>query len=406
MVYNVNHYIVKMSAFNIKPSSGWIHPDKLIANEGATYAVKYVGCLEVKVSMKKLNFKMRSSVAKECINRVCEYSKLKNLDKKRIVDKKVLKAIAEVPDLRYTGSLVNLNVSSIYLTLTSLENNQILTCHEMPRISFACGGDTDTLDFIGYIAKDTDEMRACYVLECAGGLAKDVISTIGQAFELRFQQFTLKAPLSLGATMGRLSPSTGGDADKDYYNDLPGKVPPDVCEPPPVPPLPSLVPPFTTLPPVQTSNLIDLNADVTPEGCHHYVNDSVMVTRERDVFDMQPFTPSSIYEKTVDPIGQLESEIWFHGQISRIEAENLLQKDGDFLVRESTNTLERQFVLSGMQDNNKKHLLLIDPQGVVRTKDRIFKSICHLIEFHCENALPIISAESALVLRHKVPRAS
>ncbi|CAG9828404.1 unnamed protein product [Diabrotica balteata] len=396
-----------MSAFNIKPSGGWIHSDKLIAKKGATYAVKYVGCLEVKVSMKKLNFKTRSGVAKECINRVCEYSKLKNIDKKRKVDKKVLKAIVEVPNLNYAGMYVNLNVSSINLTLTCIETNQIIACHEMPRISFASGGEKDALDFVGYIAKDPNEMRACYVLECGGGLAKDVISTIGQAFELRFQQFANKTPLGLGATMGHYSGSTGGDADKDYYNDLPGKVPPDVCEPPPVPPLPSLVPPFTTLPPVQSPNLIDLNADIIPEGSHHdYVNDSVIVVRERDVFDMQPFThtSSSIYEKSQDQFSQLENEIWFHGQINRAEAENLLQKDGDFLVRESTNTLERQFVLSGMQDNNKKHLLLIDPQGIVRTKDRIFNSISHLIDFHYENALPIISAESALVLRNKIPR--
>ncbi|KAG5873586.1 hypothetical protein JTB14_032887 [Gonioctena quinquepunctata] len=108
-----------------------------------------------------------------------------------------------------------------------------------------------------------------------------------------------------------------------------------------------------------------------------------------------------------DPIAQLENEVWFHGQISRAEAERLLHKDGDFLVRESTNTMERQFVLSGMQDNNKKHLLLIDPEGVVRTKNRTFNSVSHLINFHYENALPIIvSAESALVLRNKIPRAS
>lgn len=43
---------------------------------------------------------------------------------------------------------------------------------------------------MSYIAKDANELRACYVLECGGGLAKDVIATIGQAFELRFQQFS------------------------------------------------------------------------------------------------------------------------------------------------------------------------------------------------------------------------
>lgn len=47
----------------------------------------------------------------------------------------------------------------------------------------------DTMDFVGYIAKDFNDFRACYVIECGGGLAKDVIATIGQAFELRFKQY-------------------------------------------------------------------------------------------------------------------------------------------------------------------------------------------------------------------------
>lgn len=205
--------------------------------------------------------------------------------------------------------------------------------------------------------------------------------------------------------MGHITLSIGGDADKDYYNDLPGKVPPDVCEPPPVPPLPSVVSRLTTLPPVQSANLIDLSCDVALQESHHgYVNDSVLVNQERDIFDMQPFIQHTTTE--LHPIRQLESEIWFHGPITRGEAESLLQNDGDFLVRESLNTAEKQYVLSGMQNNNKKHLLLIDPEGVVRTKDKVFNSVSHLIEYHYENALPIISAESALLLRNKVPRLS
>lgn len=89
--------------------------------------------------------------------------------------------------------------------------------------------------------------------------------------------------------MGQAGASSGGDADKDYYNDLPGKVPPDVG-PPPVPPLPSVVPPFTTLPPVQSPNLIDLCSEPLPfsELPHHnYVNDSVVFSKERDIFDMR-----------------------------------------------------------------------------------------------------------------------
>ena len=39
----------------------------------------------------------------------------------------------------------------------------------MPNISFASGGDSDTLDYIAYVAKDGAGCRACYVLECTGG---------------------------------------------------------------------------------------------------------------------------------------------------------------------------------------------------------------------------------------------
>ena len=50
----------------------------------------------------------------------------------------------------------------------------------MPNISFASGGDADTLDFVAYVAKDKAGVRSCFVLECGGGLAQDVITTIGR----------------------------------------------------------------------------------------------------------------------------------------------------------------------------------------------------------------------------------
>lgn len=78
-------------------------------------------------------------------------------------------------------------------------------------------------------------------------------------------------------------------------------------------------------------------------------------------------------------------------------------KDGEFLVRESQGSAG-QYVLTGMQGGVKRHLLLIDPEGVVRTKERMFESVSHLINYHVENQLPIISAESAVVLRHPVHR--
>ena len=61
---------------------------------------------------------------------------------------------------------------------------------------------------------------------------------------------------------------------------------------------------------------------------------------------------------------QLQGESWFHGKLSRREAEALLQLNGDFLVRESTTT-PGQYVLTGLQSGQPKHLLLVDPEGVV-----------------------------------------
>lgn len=61
---------------------------------------------------------------------------------------------------------------------------------------------------------------------------------------------------------------------------------------------------------------------------------------------------------------QLRGEPWFHGKLSRREAEALLQLNGDFLVRESTTTAG-QYVLTGLQNGQPKHLLLVDPEGVV-----------------------------------------
>ena len=39
-------------------------------------------------------------------------------------------------------------------------------------------------------------------------------------------------------------------------------------------------------------------------------------------------------------------------------------QDGDFLVRESQT--KGQYVLTGLQDGSAKHLLLVDPEGIVR----------------------------------------
>uniref|UniRef100_A0A9W3HET9 SHC-transforming protein 3 n=1 Tax=Camelus bactrianus TaxID=9837 RepID=A0A9W3HET9_CAMBA len=145
----------------------------------------------------------------------------------------------------------------------------------------------------------------------------------------------------------------------------------------------------------------------------------------RDLFDMKPFedalknqplgpvlskaasveciSPVSPRAPDARMLEELRAEPWYQGEMSRKEAERLLKTDGDFLVRKSA-TNPGSFVLTGMHNGQAKHLLLVDPEGTIRTKDRIFDSISHLITHHLENSLPIVSAGSELCLQQPVGR--
>ncbi|XP_051050248.1 SHC-transforming protein 3 [Phodopus roborovskii] len=145
----------------------------------------------------------------------------------------------------------------------------------------------------------------------------------------------------------------------------------------------------------------------------------------KDLFDMKPFedalknqplgpvlskaasveciSPVSPRAPDAKMLEELDAESWYQGEMSRKEAEALLQEDGDFLVRKST-TNPGSFVLTGMHNGQAKHLLLVDPEGTIRTKDRVFDSISHLINYHLESSLPIVSAGSELCLQQPVER--
>ena len=89
---------------------------------------------------------------------------------------------------------IELHVNTQSLKITQVESPDILFQHTMQNISFACGGDAEIQDFVAYVAKDDSNGRACYVFECNNGLANNVITTIGQAFELRFKKFLNSIP--------------------------------------------------------------------------------------------------------------------------------------------------------------------------------------------------------------------
>jgi hypothetical protein len=85
---------------------------------------------------------------------------------------------------------------------------------------------------------------------------------------------------------------------------------------------------------------------------------------------------NSNHDKTVKPIqtgtnftakkieDKLDKMKWFHGLMTRDNAEKLLVNNGDYLVRE-TNKAERQYVLSGRYKDECRHIFLVDPSGIV-----------------------------------------
>uniref|UniRef100_A0A8C5U9G1 SHC adaptor protein 3 n=1 Tax=Malurus cyaneus samueli TaxID=2593467 RepID=A0A8C5U9G1_9PASS len=335
------------------------------------------------------------------------------------------------------------------LSLFMLSSN-----HHMQSISFASGGDPDTSDYIAYVAKDPVNRRACHILECCDGLAQDVISTIGQAFELRFKQY-LQCPSKTPSFPDRMQsfedPWTEEEneaPEHPYYNDIPNKIPPpggfldarlktrlpaaadtaqvsaiyslltflnfvgslDICSMPEEKSevaSAAVLPTYVNTQHINTEALLALQADAesTFSGI---TEDTEAGSPGKDLFDMKSSSlgctsPPSSRAAARTEAEELSTEPWYQGEMSRKEAEQLLKKCGDFLVRKST-TNPGSYVLTGMHKGQAKHLLLVDPEGTVRTKDRVFDSISHLINYHLENNLPIVSSVSELCLQQPAER--
>ena len=96
---------------------------------------------------------LRSNIAKECINRVCEGGA--NNNRGRGSDLKLSSMLGDRVSLSPATSNVQLTITSLCLKLSDLDTGRVIHQHEMPNISFASGGDSDTLDYIAYVAKDS-----------------------------------------------------------------------------------------------------------------------------------------------------------------------------------------------------------------------------------------------------------
>ncbi|XP_068836790.1 SHC-transforming protein 2 isoform X2 [Capricornis sumatraensis] len=412
---------IRKGSFIHKPAHGWLHPDARVLGPGVSYVVRYMGCIEVLRSMRSLDFSTRTQVTREAINRLHEAVPGVRGSWKKKAPNKALASILGKSNLRFAGMSIAVSISIDGLNLSVPATRQIIANHHMQSISFASGGDTDMADYVAYVAKDPINQRACHILECCEGLAQSVISTVGQAFELRFKQY-LHSPPRVVVPPERLTgmeDSAWGDeeeAEHNYYNSLPGKEPPPgglvdsrlaLTQPCALGVLGALGQGASPA----RRDARGLQWDVGPSGTrpfedalrlHECSVAAGTVAAPLPVEDQWPSPPTR--RAPIAPTEeQLRQEPWYHGQMSRRAAEKLLRADGDFLVRDSV-TNPGQYVLTGMHAGQPKHLLLVDPEGVVRTKDVLFESISHLIDYHLQNGQPIVAAESELHLRGVVKR--
>lgn len=404
-----------------RPPRGAPHASDQVLGAGVTYVVKYLGCIEVLRSMRSLDFSTRTQITREAISRVCEaVPGARGALKKRKPPSKMLSSILGKSNLQFAGMSISLTISTASLNLRTPDSKQIIANHHMQSISFASGGDPDTTDYVAYVAKDPVNRRACHILECCDGLAQDVIGSIGQAFELRFKQY-LQCPSKIPALQDRMQsldePWTEeeGDApDHPYYNSIPSKMPPPggfldarLKTRPQAPDTTQFAGKEQTY--YQGRHLGDVfgedwqKAPSRQEPFEDALKNQALgpvLSKAASVECISPVSPRAPDAKMLE---ELQAEPWYQGEMSRKEAEGLLEKDGDFLVRKST-TNPGSFVLTGMHNGQAKHLLLVDPEGTIRTKDRVFDSISHLIGHHLESRLPIVSAGSELCLQQPVER--
>lgn len=433
-----------------KPATGWLHDDTALSRgDGVYYPVKYVGTMELSVSMRDMDFDDRTLVTREAITLCAEATGLKP-ERRRQVKNIVRTSLRHEPVQKMLN--VKLTISTTGIALVVIETNQVIANHIMPNISFSTGGDPEDYEIIGYVAKDNSNRRECHVFDC-GHMAADVIATIGQAFELRYKSFLAKGQRNAPAVpaMGAIGApqSQYGDAaiydqaagayDDQTYDDLPGAQreqlygtdaygshgdfkPPDFAVMSGVARMYDMTPgsaknfrnPITTAP-MYGEDTSDPTYDtagsgevVNPgyNGGNEVLYDTAGDAPEYDdtmVGGEDPPTEDLVQAPNAEELERpLDEEQWFHPNLDRRGAEAFLQQEGDFLVRESTQAFG-QYILSVMQDGRPKHLLLVDPNGVVRTRDMRFDSPSHLINYHVQARIPILSRGSTVMLGGPVP---
>ncbi|XP_033624795.1 tyrosine-protein kinase Fer-like isoform X1 [Asterias rubens] len=94
----------------------------------------------------------------------------------------------------------------------------------------------------------------------------------------------------------------------------------------------------------------------------------------------------------------IEEEEWYHGALPRLETEELLVNDGDFLVREKSDA-SGQYVLSAKTNSRIRHFpIQLNEDNMYRLEGTAFPSVGHLIRYQLSSAVPVTKASQACLI--------
>ncbi|XP_048875792.1 tyrosine-protein kinase Fer isoform X2 [Brienomyrus brachyistius] len=111
-------------------------------------------------------------------------------------------------------------------------------------------------------------------------------------------------------------------------------------------------------------------------------------------------SPKSVLGTSSTSDKPLSEQEWYHGAIPRVEAQELLKQQGDFLVRESHGK-PGEYVLSVFSDAQRRHFIIQFADNQYRFEGTGFPTIPQLIEHHYTSK-QVITKKSGVVLLNPV----
>ena len=135
-----------------------------------------------------------------------------------------------------------------------------------------------------------------------------------------------------------------------------------------------------------------------------FMSESLQTDTQMDPCDLNTFLGAVLDQEMTLPADDICSNRFFHGKVTRQTTENLLCRNGQFLVRES-NSQPGQFVLSCLYKEAHLHFIIhehesteIGTQSKFSFDGALFDSVRDLIAYHVNSQQPITTISDSVII--------